>query len=422
MARAGSAEAQYQLGVYYYSRAPRNDWRPREGERWITSAASQNHLGAILYLTRNIPFSTGYLWEYDDIARWLERAATLGDAPSATRLGMMLWNGANRVPQDRPKAYQLLRRSAVHGDELALLYLAERALEGGGVQRDPVKARQILAFGASEGILHLRQQAMLVSEKSRHLLLPAEVFRKLEQLGDKGDPDALLLLGLTQANDPDYMASKKDSDRDKRWEQARTTLTKAADLGQIEALAQLGMIYYHGRGTRVDKSRALGFFQRGAAAGNPLSQLYLAELIFDHQVPNLGRKDALDLMTKASAVEPSAMYALGVVYYEGVFVFSDTARAAALLENAAKSRHREALYNLGAFANNGEIGPADRLAAYKWWMLAQLEGSKEAAEIMNSTSVRMSAKERADVIRAVQQWQDRVFQERAARMPELTLK
>ena len=420
-AKAGDAQAQFELGIFYSNNGSIKNYRPRDADEWLRKAAEQNHLGAMLQLIDLDYAEQGLGWDDSEIARWLERAAALGHTRSASRLGILLWNGGRGLPQDRARAYPLVRTAALRGDETALLLLAERALDGIGVKRDPAVAVQILNFGAKDGILRARQHIKVLPENARRLPYPAEIFNKLEKLADKKDPDALLLLALSQQNDPDYLSQHADDSVESRRAKIRTLLEKAAAVGQPEALARLGIIYANGQGVPVDNDKAVGYFERGAAANNALSQLNLAVLIMDGKAGRADPARVVSLLTAASATNPNAAFELGMIYYEGQLQPRDIGRAQSLFEQAAQSGHEGALINLGVISINGENGTADPVAAQKWWMMAQLGGSKKGDELVKRSAPRLTAEQRADAAHQVHEWQEVRIKARAAQLPELTL-
>ena len=420
-AKAGDAQAQFELGVFYSNSRALKNYRPRDADEWLRKAAEQNHLGATLLLI-DLDFVDPSLgWDDSEIARWLGRAAALGHTRSASRLGILLWNGGRGLPQDRAKAYPLVRTAALRGDETALLFLAQRALDGIGVKRDPAVAVKILNFGAKDGILRARQEMKVLPENARRLEYPAEIFNKLEKLAAKKDPDALLLLALSQQGDPDYLSQHADDSVEGRRAKIRTLLEKLAALGQPEALARLGIIYANGQGVPIDNAKAADYFERGATAGNALSQLNLAVLIMDGKIPRADPTRVVSLLTVASTSNPNAAFELGMIYYEGRLQPRDIGRAQTLFEQAAQNGHEGALINLGVISINGENGTTDPVAAQKWWVMAQLGGSKKGDDLVKRSAPRLTADQRASAAHQIHEWQEVQIKNRAAQLPELTV-
>lgn len=444
---AGDVEAQYNLGLLYSVSNSIKMLRPRDAEHWLRSAAEKNHLGATLSLIDLYSDHSELIADDGDIAGWLERAATLGHTRSAVRLGTLLWNGGRGLKQDRARGYRLLRTGALRGDEPAVLILTARALDGMGVKRDPAKARQILAFGAANGILRARQENKVLPENTRRLTPPGEIFSHLEKLSNSGDADAMLLFALTQQTDPDFLLLHEDLDQDvvsghaelrmdytrpksqgwfersttARLARARVWLEKAAALGQPEAITRLGIIYANGQGVPVDSPRAVELFERAAKTGHALAQLNLAVMILDGKLPAVDPARAVSLLTAASTTNTNAAFELGMIYYEGRLQPRDVPRAAGLFEQAARRGQESALINLGVIAINGENGPADPDAAHKWWMLAQVAGSRKAADLLRRSASRYTAEQRAASVQLIRAWQESVLRDRAAELPELEL-
>jgi TPR repeat protein len=419
-AKAGDVEAQYQLGVIYTSSSSMKMTRPRDAERWLRSAAAQDHLGAMLLLVELYLIHPELASDPGEVATWLERAAALGHTRSAVMLGTMLWNGGRGLNVDRARGFRLLRTGALRGDEAAALFLAGHTLDGVGIKRDPAKARQVLEFAGANGILRARQELKVLSENARSLSPPAEIFHRLEKQAAKGDAEAMLLLGISQQNDPDFLAQHEDTTMAERRTRARAWFEQASALGNPEAATRLGIMYANGQGVTIDSAKAAALFEH-AAASNALSQLNLAVLILDGKVPRTDPARAISLLAAASAQNPNAAFELGMIYYEGRLHPRDVPQAVTLFERAARQGQQPALVNLGVIAINGEAGPVDPAAALKWWTIAQLGGSEPAAGLLRRASHRFTAAQHAALPEQLRQWQDSILQDRAAKFPELIL-
>jgi uncharacterized protein len=76
--------------------------------------------------------------------------------------------------------------------------------------------------------------------------------------------------------------------------------------------------------------------------------------------------------------EPSAMYALGVMFDEGMGVEIDDRRAFEWYERAAKHGHAESMNRLGILYLSGRGVPLNAAAALAWFRLAAAKGSLTA--------------------------------------------
>jgi len=93
----------------------------------------------------------------------------------------------------------------------------------------------------------------------------------------------------------------------------------AADAGSVDAVYELGIAYFEGRGADIDYANALKWWSAGAEAGEARSQ-----------------------------------YGLGYLYQQGQGVAQDTARAEQWYEAAAKRGHPKAKVALGRLAMAGD--------------------------------------------------------------------
>ena len=143
MAVAAPANAQsVKAGVEAWQRADYDSavkiWRPL-AEAGDTDAAF--NLGQAYRLGRGVPISLAAA------QTWLERAARKGHLDAQTTLGLLLFNGGNRV-----SGLRWLRTAAEEGEPLALLIYGTALFNGDGVVRDPVKAYAYVSRAAAQGL------------------------------------------------------------------------------------------------------------------------------------------------------------------------------------------------------------------------------------------------------------------------------
>jgi hypothetical protein len=78
---------------------------------------------------------------------WLERAARKDHLDAQTTLGLLLFNGGNRV-----SGLRWLRTAAEQGEPRALLIYGTALFNGDGVVRDPVRAYAFVSRAAAQGL------------------------------------------------------------------------------------------------------------------------------------------------------------------------------------------------------------------------------------------------------------------------------
>ncbi len=122
-----------------------------EGRDWIELAAKAGDDKAAARFARFL--RDGELGTSPDpaaAAKWLQRAADAGDAPSLVSLGEALRAGAG-VRRNPKKAAEYFRRAAEAGNSEGQTWYALCLLEGNGVRRDVPKALDLLARAADAG-------------------------------------------------------------------------------------------------------------------------------------------------------------------------------------------------------------------------------------------------------------------------------
>jgi hypothetical protein len=143
MAIAAPASAQsVKAGVEAWQRADYDSavkiWRPL-AEAGDADAAF--NLGQAYRLGRGVPISLAAA------QTWLERAARKDHLDAQTTLGLLLFNGGNRV-----SGLRWLRTAAEEGEPRALLIYGTALFNGDGVVRDPVKAYAYVSRAAAQGL------------------------------------------------------------------------------------------------------------------------------------------------------------------------------------------------------------------------------------------------------------------------------
>src|SRR5688572_17297821 len=142
LAMAAPAGAQsVKAGVEAWQRADYESavkiWRPL-AEAGDADAAF--NLGQAYRLGRGVPLSLAAA------QTWLERAARKDHLDAQTTLGLLLFNGGNRVG-----GLRWLKRAAEQGEPRALLIYGTAPFNGDGVVRDPVLAYAYVSRAAAQG-------------------------------------------------------------------------------------------------------------------------------------------------------------------------------------------------------------------------------------------------------------------------------
>lgn len=132
LAAAGDAKAQYNLGLMY-ARGDGVAENPQEAMKWYRLSAEQGFPEAqyalgVIYFSRD----AGAPMDYDEAIKWYRKAAEQGHVRSQLNLGIVYLRG-DVVPQDIPEAFKWFSLAAAQGDSDAQFNLGNMYLEGEGV-------------------------------------------------------------------------------------------------------------------------------------------------------------------------------------------------------------------------------------------------------------------------------------------------
>eukprot|EP00658_Telonema_sp_P-2_P077750 TRINITY_DN710_c0_g1_i1.p1 TRINITY_DN710_c0_g1~~TRINITY_DN710_c0_g1_i1.p1 ORF type:complete len:369 (-),score=78.11 TRINITY_DN710_c0_g1_i1:209-1315(-) len=149
----------------------------------------------------------------------------------------------------------------------------------------------------------------------------------------------------------------------------------AACQGHTQAMVNLGLCYYEGRGSSQDPKAAADLWEEPAETGHVAAQVNLGVCYFD----GVGRKKdytkATDLWAMAAASgDAGAQCNLGVSYSKGLGVDKNLVKAAKLFTAAATQGHPDGQHNLGLSYDEGSGVGKDAKTAVKWYSAAAKQG------------------------------------------------
>jgi len=132
-------------------------------------------------------------------------------------------------------------------------------------------------------------------------------------------------------------------------EQAARLFRQAADLGNADAMEELGEIYRTGDGLPKDGLEALRWFLRAAAAGKSSAMVSVGALYLLGDSVAQSDEEAVRWFQKAADLKnPDGMYDLGTMYESGQGVSMNVDKAKQLYEAAAALGNPEAQHKLVA--------------------------------------------------------------------------
>ena len=238
--------------------------------------------------------------------------------------------------------------------------------------------------------------------------VPDDVMRsflpKIKKQADKGNPDALLAMGLWYSRggvfqkEPDEKTSKeyllkaaeqghsgaqcvlgwcyangygvaKDMSEAVKW------YRKAAEQGFAEAQCNLGLAYLNGEGVAKDKAEAVKWWRKAVEQGHAIAQYTLGWCYANGEGVAKDMSEAVKWYRKAAEQGyAKAQYKLGFAYLNGDGVVKDMTEAMKWLRKAAEQGHATAQYELGLCYVNGDGIAKDMSEAVKWLRKAAEQG------------------------------------------------
>ena len=161
-------------------------------------------------------------------------------------------------------------------------------------------------------------------------------------------------------------------DHVKNYMEALRSYKAVADTGFPEAMVDLGVLYYYGRGVVQNYSAALDYITRASAAGSIRALAYLAVIYGEGR--GVPKDDAKSLDLAERAVEAGNPFGLKIIadhYFNGAGVPRDYRMAAQYLQQAADLGNGQAMKFLANMYEGGYLGPPDPAKAAELRLRAQ---------------------------------------------------
>ena len=269
-AKAGHPSAMVFCGMIREApnEVPRDDYK---AVYWYTQAAKHNvpfafrRLGQLQMAGRG-----GLAPNPATAARWFQKGADVGDAPSMTALGMMHVDGIGGFRKDYTEAVRLFTTASKAGDAMATSILAHAYLDGNlGLEQDVARSTKLFQTAAKSG--HAHSMTMLAVAYVEGRGTPADPQKGVEWFEkaiEQGDTDAMLLLATMYA---EGRGVKRHDARALHFYQ------RAAEGGNTAALVALAKFHGEGRGgLNADKARAFEFLKQAADKKEPLAYSAIA--------------------------------------------------------------------------------------------------------------------------------------------------
>nr|WP_283091795.1 tetratricopeptide repeat protein [Gluconobacter sp. Dm-62] len=306
------------------------------------NAEAQFMLGELYLADQDVPMNA------NEALRWFRQAAAQQHAKACHRLGVLSHMGFSSSDGEQVKVFDMTLKQGEPDPEKALFW-AERAVEGGDFDgmvlaahlltqgpetlRDPAKGRELYQRAAEGGHVQglyghgvaLLSEAQTPEDRSRAVAF-------IQKAAKGGLPDAESMLGTIL----EYEGGKDA--------QAFSHFMKAATQNHSVAQMKTGVAYYQGRGVERDVSKAETWLRKAAQAGEVEAIALVGDINLqgDGVAPNF--LEAHSWYRRAvEAGHVGAAVTLAQLFYNGMGCEADHAEAKRLLDFAADRGSEQAI-------------------------------------------------------------------------------
>jgi len=299
----------------------------------------------------------------DDGNEELFRMARAGDVDAQAALGAMYYDG-DGVPQDTKQAVQWLEKAVKGGSEEGKALLGVMLV----FEEDVADTKK--------GVRLLREAAATVDEDGWISGLLGRIYYEGEIYG-----------------------VPRDLDESFKW------AGKAAEGGDPDGTALLGMLYYFGEGTDEDDELALELIERAVGEDSSLGKAILAWMYYDGVAVDEDLETALALATDAAEEEEAlAQGLLALMYAEGHGVQRNAKSAEGWARRAADQGNEFGWFVLGSLYMRGEVVKKDPAMAWAYLDLAAKRSVANADERLEELEKTISSRDKKRAQELQKQW------------------
>ncbi len=175
----------------------------------------------------------------------------------------------------------------------------------------------------------------------------AELFHKLQECARFGDKRCQNMLGIWY---------EKGIGTEQNYNLALDWIHKSAEQDYVSAFANLGRLYYSGRGIKRDLGKSIYYWTQGANLDEPVCQFRLAYFFFIGEGVEKDTAKAFSLFHKAASHKFSpALFELYRCHINGWGTSKDEKAALKALKEAVKLKHPKSCYILATYYYSGEL-------------------------------------------------------------------
>lgn len=241
-----AAESGYSFAQNYMGRAYRFGWyvnaNPVRATNWFTKAAEQNMPDAMCNLGDMYSYEDGLTIDYEKAFYWYEKAAETKHSRALTELGDMYYAGKG-VRQDYQKAMEYYQKACDEGYPYAFYSLGFMYWKGQGTLPDKEKAQEYLSQAAAMG--------------------NESAFQLLNSMDHESEEEKDIDPFARQA----YLEAQQAL-ADKETEKYINLLSQSANLGYVQALNDLGDLYFNGELAPKHMGKAYEYFLKASQNGS----------------------------------------------------------------------------------------------------------------------------------------------------------
>lgn len=209
------------------------------------------------------------------------------------------------------------------------------------------------------------------------------------------------IITLPEQNPPLVQAMK--SSRAEDYPEGMKWVRKGAALGDVEAMAHLGLANVEGIGVEKNHAEAVKWLRRAADQGNVTAQNNLGVCYLHGYGVGKDFAEAEKWIRKsAEQGDVVAQYHMGSLYHLGQGVPKDPMKAFDWWLKAAEQGHIIAQNNVGFLYDDGAIVGQDFVEAYKWMSLAAAQGYEGAKEHCSELASKMTGEQLVESKRRIE--------------------
>ena len=267
--------------------------------------------------------------------KWLQKAADQEDTKAEGFLGC-IYAGDDVMVRDLNKGVKLLHKAAGKDFPEAQNRLGYLYWKGIHVTSNVIKAQKLLQGAADQGhtIAQINLARLYLENKNKKEKAAEHraAVALLEAAAKKPHPDALTLLADMHLHGTSVV--------NKDFARAMELFKLAADLGDVQAHRQLGLIYNSDVFMPADYKLSREHFQKAAEQGDPVAHYHLG-LMFREANHFSPAEDHFKQASEKGHAE--AQFSLACLYfYDYEYTFKTSRKAIHWFKQAASSGHKEA--------------------------------------------------------------------------------